>query len=261
MKHKLGLSIKGGMARGLGSIGLIRLLQEEDIPLTVLAGSSSGAIVASMYALGFSWEEMLDMIDDFKVIELISLQGVLQQQGVISAEKLITKIERYVADTKIEDLPLELLLFASDPKKRTRVILNKGSLFQAILASCAYPLVLPSVKINRQQLIDGDFTVSYSANCLREAGADQVIGVSYKSTKVPRDLSTNFVERAVDAYRLLTAQVEAMNDTLDPVDLEINYEAADYNYMDFQHVDKLARRAYREAKDNLAKIQRMAGVA
>lgn len=253
-KYKdFGLSIKGGAARGFGSIGLIRFLQEERLQPKILAGSSSGAILAAMYAVGYEWDEMMKLIVDIRVASLLSLKAFMAG-SLVSAQKLLEIFQAYTEERNIEDLPIQLLIFASDPVTSERVIIEKGNLAEALLASCSYPLLLPSAKVEDRILIDGDFTNSFSAAELKTRGVELVLGSHYTNKKTESFVNNSPIQRIFDVYRLLMTQIERHNDVLNPIDYELTFYAGDYNYLDFDHFDKLVDRAYRRVRRDRKKI-------
>jgi NTE family protein len=245
--HHHGLSFKGGSARGLGSIGFIRMIQEAGLKSTVVAGSSSGAMVASMYALGFSWTEMVEAVKHIQLWKLASIGNFLSKGTLVPEHNFKQAVMQVIGrNMNIEDLPTKLVIFASEIKSRQRVILDSGDLVDAIAATCAVPYILPSVTINHHRLADGDLTSSFSANVLRSHGATKVIGVGHKMYPTHRDFGKG-LGKAVDVFRYIGGQLEIEHDEDNPVDFEFRYQAEDHAYFNFKEIDKLVERTYRHA--------------
>lgn len=239
-----GLSIKGGLARGLGAIGVIRYMQEHNLQPTVIGGSSSGALVAGMYALGYSWDKMIDVVNDINVRQYLSFKSLFYTGNLISEQKFKKIILRYTPDVDFVDLNPKLLIFATNKNNLQRAVIEKGSVLEAIHASCAYPLVLSPSK-HYSSYLDGDLSSSYSTERFRELGVSTVLGVSYKGEKF--QLNSNPINKVFSLYRIFAGQVEQLNEAANPVDLEFKYGASDYGYFDFKHIDKLAQRTYESA--------------
>jgi len=243
MGNSFGISIKGGAARGLGAIAFIRLLQEENLVPEVIAGSSSGGIIAAMYSLGFSWERMIDAINDIRLISFSRILRFFRKGYLLEKNEFKEILLKYSDDISIQELKPNLILFASDIKTKKRYYIESGSLIEALYASCAYPFILPKATFANKTLIDGDLTNSYSAQYIRAKGVDKVIGIGYKMSN-PKLSFSRGLNKAMDMYRFLMSQIEEMQDSIDPVDYEFRYDASDYNYLDFKNIELLVERAY-----------------
>jgi len=250
--HKFGLTLKGGSARGLGSIGVIRFLQEENLKPLVIAGSSSGGIIASLYALGYKWEEMLELVSMIKITKLFDIRSFLTQGSLTSHKKIKQLFLKYSSDINIEDLPIKLILFATDLDKKQRIYIEKGSLIDGLIASCAYPIIIPNMIINHAKIVDGDLSSTFSTSKLKSLGAERVIGVGYKTKRMK--ITNTIPSKIMDIYRLLMSQVEQMSDSSNPVDVEIRYNAGDIGYFNFSKTKNLSERAYRNTLKIKAEI-------
>jgi len=244
------VSFKGGMARGLSGIGLMRFLQEEGLKPKYYAGSSSGALIASGFAMNFTWDKILNDFKKVKVNKLISIKSLITKGGIISKEKFLgvlndtlgSPIERL----DIKNLPNKLYIFASSLKSRQRIIIHSGSLGEALVKSCSYPLVLARDP-DHSDIIDGDFTSSYSARYLRDKGAEIVIGCRYKPKRVSV-FTTNPIDTLISTYRLVLEEIDGFYDKMDPVDYELEVLANDVGYMRFDKIDTIVDRAYKKVK-------------
>lgn len=241
-----GISFKGGAARGLGAIGVVRFFQENNLKPVVVAGSSSGAIVAAAYALGFKWNQIVEMAKEIKISKLISIKDVLSLKSLSTWDHFRKILKAYSADKNIEDLPVKLLMFTTSSVSGERIVVDKGSLIEAILASSAYPVLFPPFVFNDKDVFDGDLSTSFSVRDLKGRGARKVIGVGYDAS-LPLTKKKDIggpVNRAIDIYRILMKQVGDFNDRGCLPDICISYGAADHSYLDFKNIDRIVDRAY-----------------
>ncbi len=249
------VSFKGGMARGLGSIGLMRFLQEENLKPKYFAGSSSGALVAAGFAMNYTWDKILNDFKEVKITKLMSLTNLVTKGGLIPKERFLEmlseSLETPIQRIDIKNLPNKLYVFSSNLKTQNRVVIHSGNLGEALIRSCSYPLVIE--RSNFANYIDGDLTSSYSANYLRNRGAEVVIGCGYRPRR--SDLfTTNPLDTLISTYRLLTGQIDSYYNSIDPVDYELEFKADDVSYMGFKDIDRVVERAYRKAKNHQKEI-------
>lgn len=175
MMKPFGISFKGGLARGFGAIGIIRFLEEEGLKPQVVAGSSSGAIIAASIALGYDWQKLVDIVSSFRFREIISLYSLIKNGSLVSYKLYEKKLLLYNHNLQIEDLPIKLIIFATDPTTNDRVYVERGSLIKALIASSGFPVIFPSIEIKSKRVLDGDLTGGFSPHILRQRGAKVVM--------------------------------------------------------------------------------------
>ncbi|HLD03149.1 MAG TPA: patatin-like phospholipase family protein [Candidatus Dojkabacteria bacterium] len=244
------LSFKGGLARGLSAVGVIRFFQEEGLKPAVVAGSSAGAVLAGMYALGMKWHEFVNILKEVKFREIVSFKSIITGKSIVDEVLLLKKLTEFVnSKTNIEDLPIKLVTFASDPNTRERVFLDRGNLVKAVMASMAYPIAFPSpIKLAGRVLVDGDLTQSYSTNELKgRYGVSKVIGVRHiVNWSKPLKPNSGFIDEIIAIYRLLGGQIERFQTHYDAADLEITFSVDGQGYTAFDAIEKYADKAYKE---------------
>jgi len=104
------ISFKGGASRGMGAIGIIRFLQEENITPKIVAGSSSGAIIAAAYSLGYQWNDILKFASNIRLWRLLLLRSTFKESSLISGKKYRAKLLSLHDDVNIENLPIKLII-------------------------------------------------------------------------------------------------------------------------------------------------------
>ncbi len=250
MAHTFALSFKGGLAWGFGAIGLIRFLEEHNLKPQLIAGSSSGAMVATLCAMGKSWKEMLDSVFGFNFLAITSLSSLIREGSIVNYNKYRQVFLNFNQgnDLAFNDLPTKLVIFATDPFKRERVYIEKGSVVEALLASSGYPPIFPVNKkvegFRGHILVDGDFTVGYSVPKLKAMGVDKVVGVRFNDFLDHKSVEGNLMLRLLTVPKMLSMQVEKLNDEAAFPDFEFAYHSGSYGRFDFRHLDKLVQSTY-----------------
>ena len=204
---KIGLALGGGAARGLAHIGVIRVLEEEGIPIHVIAGTSMGAIIGAKYALtpnvkvleedlqrflesDVFKEAQLDFLKEgeegkkgffFQLNRYISKRVyytlAANQQSLIKKETFKKTIGFLIPDVPMAYTRIPFAATAVDLNKGKEIVLHAGSLREAVAASCALPGIVPPIKMGDYRLIDGGWLNLVPASVARFLGAHLVIGV------------------------------------------------------------------------------------
>ncbi len=177
---QVGLVLGIGVGYGFCHIGVLKVIEEEKIPIDVIAGSSIGALIASLWAIGKTSAEILQMTREFKepkhIWNLIDLTFPLL--GFIKGNKLHRFLKKYLGNKTFYDIKLPLKIIASDLKRKEPKILDKGLLVDAIMASCAMPGVFRPFKFKDQMLFDGGITNPLPTESLLRLGIKKIIAVN-----------------------------------------------------------------------------------
>jgi len=149
------LVLGSGGARGLAHIGVIKWLEENDYQIVSISGSSMGALVGGIYALGKldEFEHWVRAINTSDIIRLLDLS--FDRDGLVRGERIIETLKSLTGDSLIEDLPISFTAVASDVAAEKEVWLNKGSLFEAVRASISMPLFFKPAIVDGIALLDG----------------------------------------------------------------------------------------------------------
>lgn len=179
--RSIGLALGGGGAKGFAHIGLIKAMQEENIPIDMIGGTSAGALMASIFALGndaLNLERIAKaLMSDKKTLNDYTFPVV----SLIRGKKFNKVIKSFVGETMIEDLWLPYFAVATSLSKSQKVILDRGPLWKALRASASIPGILPPFFENNELLVDGAMLDNIPGAVMREKGADFVISVALAS--------------------------------------------------------------------------------
>lgn len=245
----IGLVLSGGGMRGAAHIGVIRALEEHQISPTHIAGSSAGAIVGSLYAYGYSWEEILTF---FNEVQLLSIRKyALNKPGFIDAEKFHEDFKNYLKDDDFSFLKKRLYVTATNILSGKLKIFEKGELIKPVLASAAFPGLFAPVKIKSSYYIDGGALNNFPLEPLRKK-CDRVIGVYVDGFDVLKikDLkhSHNVVERVFRIKSVLENQHKFAECDLMISPAELNA----FGTFDKKNIDAIVEIGYHAAKEALA---------
>jgi NTE family protein len=172
---KVGVALGGGFARGIAHVGVLRALEENEIPIDFIAGTSVGALIAAAYASGTSLDEMahqasLTRFRDFG-------RWTLSRMGMASNERLQDFLGRLATAKFFHEMRIPLAIVATDLLKGESVHFRTGEIGPALRASCAYPGLFLPVEYRGHFLVDGFLTEQVPAPAVRELGAEVVISV------------------------------------------------------------------------------------
>jgi NTE family protein len=199
-RPRVGVALSGGFARGIAHIGVLRALEQHNIPIDCLSGTSVGALIAAAYASGTPLDEMerkasLTAFTDFG-------RWTLSRMGLASNQKLDEFLARFTTVTKFEDLKIPLSIAATDLAAGKTVYFTHGDLRLAVRASCAYPGLFLPIEIDGRMLVDGFVTDPVPVEGVRQLGADVVISV-YLSTAANHEKPRSVFEVIGRAYSIV----------------------------------------------------------
>jgi len=170
----IGLVLSGGGVRGLAHIGVIKALEEYNINVTHIAGTSAGAIIGALYASGFNWLEILNFYEN---VEIFGIKNyAINKPGFIDTEKFYDKFKLYLPQDNFESLNKKLFVTATNLLNGSLKVFEQGELIKPILASSAFPGVFTPIKIKNSFYIDGGILNNFPTDLI-DTLCDLIIGV------------------------------------------------------------------------------------
>ena len=168
-RKTLGIGLGGGGARGFAHIGMLEVLEENGIKPDYIAGTSMGAVIAGMYAVGYSLKRMKEIALNFKNIEIIPTKYLnLLHESVLKSDFVIDAFTQLFDGKTFEDCKIPFYTIAVDLESGKEVMFNKGPLAKAILASISIPILFPPTFHNDMYLIDGGILENVPLRGIRE---------------------------------------------------------------------------------------------
>ncbi len=233
----IGLALGGGFARGIAHIGVLRVLEEEGIPVRVMTGTSVGALIGACYCSGLTLEEMEGVARSVRFTTFA--RWTVSRYGFASNDRMAAFLDRTLKVRTFEELRIPLGVTATDFNTGQGVVFHSGSIVDPVRASCAYPGMFLPVEIRGRYLVDGMLSHPVPTRPLREMGADRVIAVHLKGTwsngGPPRHLFD------VIGQSFAIAQDAMSSLWRGAADLVIEPDVAGFGYDDFKRADDLIR--------------------
>ncbi|MBZ4683054.1 MAG: Patatin [Fusobacteriales bacterium] len=205
---KIGVALAGGGGKGFFHIGVLKVLEEEKVPIDYITGNSIGAIIGSLYSIGYTakdlenivtiidWQTIFDdtpsrkekpmdgknFSDKYALVMPYEKNRVKTPQGVFYGEKIYLTLKelmwnaRYVKD--FNEYPIPFRAIATDLITGEPIVFSKGDLAKTVHASMAIPSIFVPVRINGKLYCDGLVSRNFPVSDVKEMGADYVIGIN-----------------------------------------------------------------------------------
>lgn len=246
---KIGLALGGGAVLGAVHVGVLKALEVENINIKAICGTSAGAIVAALYAFGKTPQEIEKIVVEFEWKKLSSL--TLSKYGLLSNEKIGEIIKHNIGNKNFEDANIPLGMIATDITTGEKVILNKGSVADAVVASTCIPGIFIPVEIEERLLVDGGIVENVPLSCLKDKDVDYLIGVDLvpeRSYKKPE----NVIEVLYNSFNFLVKLNKKVQTK--EADLTIKPDLSKYNAVDMSQMKELIDLGYKETKKIIKKL-------
>jgi NTE family protein len=175
---KLGIALGGGFARGIAHIGVLKVLEDADIPISFVAGTSVGALIGAIYCSGASASEMEKIACRVRFRDFA--RWTISRMGFASNQRMIGFLNSVLKVKTFEELRIPLAVTATDFSTGDGAVFSTGSLVEPVRASCAYPGMFLPVNVNGQLCVDGMLAHPVPTQPLRDAGCTHVLAVHLK---------------------------------------------------------------------------------
>jgi NTE family protein len=285
MAVKIGVALGGGGARGLAHAGVLRVLEEEGIPIHCIAGVSIGAVVGAMFTQNPNVAAMIDRFrrsldDEFydqlglkylktdtarngsflhQATQTIKRRIVINlassRTALLKEDRLKNILIRLVDKGNIEDGRIPLAIIATSLNTGEDVVFKKGDIIAALLASTAIPGFLCPVCTDEDLLTDGAVSCGVPVSYLKDMGADITIGVEV-SVRDQRPLADlNIIDIMNRADFIKSRKLARL--TADMADIAISPNTKDIEWSEFDRADELIEAGAQSARAKLPEIRRI----
>jgi NTE family protein len=233
----IGLALGGGFARGIVHIGVLKVFEEEQIPIACIAGTSVGALIGAAYCSGMSPAELEALAARVRMRDLA--RWTISRLGFATNLRMIPFLNKILKVKTFEELRIPLAITATDFTSGQGVVFRSGPLAGPVRASCAYPGVFLPVSVEGRLLVDGMLAHSLPAQPARDMGADRVVAVSLKSNWANGEGPRHIFDVIGQCFSI--AQEIICEQSKQCADLIIEPDATGYRYDDFEHSAELVR--------------------
>jgi NTE family protein len=239
---KIGLALGGGAVLGAAHIGVVKAIEEMDIPVEYISGTSIGALVAALFAFGMTGKEIEEIALDLRWIDMSGL--ALSNYGLLSNRKIKNFIRVHIGDVRFEESKIPLAIITTDLAKGEKVTFNRGRVAEAIMASCSIPGIFIPVEIEDRILVDGGIMENVPVPSLKEIGAKVTIGVDLNA-KHSLTSPDNIIQVLINTIHITLRN--ATKDQADMADLLISPDLSEFNYYQTDQVAELIKKGYEES--------------
>ena len=271
---KIGLALGGGGVRGFAHVLVLKALDDLGLKPSIIAGTSMGAIVGSMYASGLSGETLLKMVHEHSVLKDDSWREIYEKRdsllewmnvftltkergGIIKAEGLFKLFFDEIKCDSFEGLDIPLIVIAADYWSAEEVVFNKGKLLPAIQASMAVPGVYAPVSLDGKVLIDGGVVniVPYdhvAPHC------DVTIAVDVGGSRFPGETPVpNIMESLLGTIDIMQEAMLKNKLEQNPPDIFVHPEIKGIRMMDFTDIEEALEQAQPAIDEMVEKLKKL----
>lgn len=286
----IGLALEGGGIKGAAHIGVLQALEEEGIHIDYISGSSSGSIVASMYAIGYKPIEILQLFRNychsitdfdrkipFRIIGM-AFTGKLKLKGLAKGKNLeniicdicrrknimdISEIKMPIAIPTVDIYSGETIYYVNDElegKKTSNTsfgckIRTKGCLPSIIRASSSIPAVFEPKYIENRCLVDGGVKVACPVKVLKDMGADKVLAISFLNDKAYSiNKSCNMIDITLSAFEIMSEEIKKHE--VKAADYTLKLDTTDIMTLDCSKINYMANMGYNMTKKYIDEIKK-----
>jgi NTE family protein len=280
----VGVALGGGAAFGIAHLGVLKVLEENNIPIDLVAGCSQGSIIGIGYAAGIGVDEMIDMAYRLgrRQNALSAVDPTLTKPGLLAGDKFVEMFRPLLGEkSTFEDLVMPCRTVATDIESGERVSIGNGLLVDAFRASASVPMVFSPIKIDGRVLVDGGVSDPVPAEIVNMMGADLCIAVNVvpplkkgvenalsKTFRVVRWFNPlSWIENSsglpnmfdIIMNAMQTLQYELGNFKAISADVLINPELSDFTWIEYYRSEELIERGVAAAERAMPAIKRAYG--
>lgn len=288
-RKTVGLALSGGGANGMAQVGVLKALEEENIPVDAIAGTSIGAVVGGLYSAGYKaeelekialevpWEKLLSLNNDaprantfleqqkirdratiairFENFKLVIPKSLSSAQKLTRVLDLLTMNAPYHPAGSFSTLPVSFRAVTTDLVSGKRVTLLDGSLSEAMLASSTIPVIFEPVELGKHKLADGGLVANLAVDELENARLDYKIGVDTRGSMYTLAEDIDIPWQAADQTMTILIELQYPRQ-LEKADLVIAPDVGNNPAIDFSKLPELISAGYKSGKALAGRIRR-----
>ncbi len=256
---KIGLALGSGGPRGLAHIGVIKVLEENNIPIDFIAGSSIGAMVGGFYAATKNIKQIEKIAFDTNWKLVLSLIDPSLHQGLVGGKKVEKFIDNHIDKIHFQDLKIPFSAIATDMRKGDIVCINKGEVSSAIRASISLPLVFKPIERENKLLADGGLSLPVPVEIVKKMGAELVIAVNldndYFNGSNNQNTKFGFYKIANNSINLLRHHLALWN--IQNADVVINPQLGNIHWNKFLDGNDVILAGGKAMKEKLPQVHKL----
>jgi len=284
-RRKIGLVLGGGGARGFAHLGVLIALEEHNVPVDMIVGTSMGAAMGASKALGMDLNKLARLLSHLDLNELLQVSDNTMREvqraiarGMVeyvrgtswrketTPENLARMYELFsllTAKKSFSDVQIPFAVVAADVESGERVVLKEGKLYQAVTASAAVPGIFAPVDHAGRYLIDGGVVEKVPAEVAIEMGADIVIAVdtgAQLARHVDSSFDVLFQSQRITSQELTAVQLERARKRLDGRLVLLQPDVASITLFAFERLPEAVQAGKEEALARMSEIKNRCGI-
>lgn len=251
---KIALVLGGGAARGFAHVGVIRLLEQEKIPIHMIVGTSVGSLIGALYASdpnGFNLEWLSFSIEKDDIFDY-SL--IYSKMGPVQGERLEKFIQTKVKAKTMEQMKIPFYAVATDLNSGNTVVFEKGSVAKAVRASCSIPGIFQPLELGGKMYVDGGVTNNLPVDVARAKGADIIIAVTI-SKNIQNPQINTLIDVILQSINIMGRELVIYKSR--GYDVLIEPNVGDVGMTDFSQKKRLMDAGIQAAKQTLPRIKKL----
>ncbi len=275
---KIGIALAGGGIRGIAHVGVLKALEENEIKIDIIGGTSSGSMVATLYALGFSpyyiyvlfkrYAKQMLSVDTMPIINTISnfitnkklevcgfnsgknIEEAYNQIGLKKGIRKISDIEMPIVIPTVDINEAKEYIFTNN-KNENQQYISDISIGEAVRASSSLPGYFCPCDFQGHKFLDGGILDNVPAREVKKQGADKVISVNFKADYI--DEHSNFLDISMRTIDIMASKItkEGIKDS----DFILTVDTEETGLLDIEKIDSCYNLGYKTAMQNMDKIK------
>ena len=210
-RPKIGLVLGSGGARGFAHIGVLKVLEKNNIPIDYIAGVSAGALIGAYYALNTETDGMEKIaLKTTKRWLLTLIDPSNPKRALIKGNKIKNFIKNLLNDRDFKDIKIPLTIVATDLEKGREIHIKKGNLAEVVRASIGIPGIFCPYKLNDKWFVDGGLINATPVDVVRDMGADFIIAVDLTMGSEARFKEPGIVETLLRSFDIIRTELTKM---------------------------------------------------
>jgi NTE family protein len=253
IKPKVALVLGGGAARGFAHVGVLRVLEQEKIPVDMIVGTSVGSLIGAIYASDPNSFELEWTSFELEKDDIFDFSIFASATGPVKGEKLEKFVTAKISTGNIEQLKVPFFAVAADLNTGEPVVFSSGPVSKAVRASCSIPGVFTPLTYNNRKLVDGGVLGNIAPEIARQNGANLVIVVSIDRSLQNKE-TDNLVEITLQAIAIMSNKIDSYK--IKDADVLISPEIGDVGTMDFTQKKRCMEAGIAAAKKAIPEIKK-----
>jgi NTE family protein len=250
VRPKIGVALGSGGLRGLAHVGVLRVLEQERIPVDYVAGCSIGSLIGALFCAGISPDFIWKLAKYLKRWHWIDLG--IPKMGIFSGDRVLETLRLLTKGKNFSELNIPLAVVATELREGREIIFTQGLVAAAVRASISVPGIFAPFQVDGMLLVDGAVLNPTPLDVVRQMGADIVIGVDLSSGGESSKIS-NVFDVLVQTIDIMERQL--LKQRMEHCDVLIRPELAHISPSSFDAIDECVALGEQAARNSIPELR------